>query len=78
MNMTIKVLFIDFIILFVIALIVASMVTLLWNRVVYGAGAVDWAASFRFALIFGLVLTWIEMRRRKGVDYGNHESRRLH
>jgi hypothetical protein len=28
-------------------------------------GVIDWETSFRFAIILGIVLTWMEVRERK-------------
>jgi hypothetical protein len=44
---------------------VTAIVTFLWNFAFHGACAVDWETSFRFAVIFGIVLTWMETRSKK-------------
>ncbi len=46
----------DFAITFAVTLVVTVVVTFLWNLVVRGGGAIDWETSFRFAIIFGIVL----------------------
>jgi hypothetical protein len=50
---------------FAVSLIVSVIVTLLWNLIVHGASTIDWEASFRFAILFGIILPWIETRRSK-------------
>lgn len=63
--MNIKALLIDFTKTFVVALLVSGIVTFLWNLIVHGTSTVDWETSFRFAIIFGVLLTWMESRRNK-------------
>jgi hypothetical protein len=50
---------------FAVSLIVSVIVTLLWNLIVHGASTIDWEASFRFAILFGIIFSWIETRRGK-------------
>ncbi len=50
---------------FLIVLVVASVITYLWNLVFHAAGAVDWETSFQLAIILGIVLTWEMGRERK-------------
>jgi hypothetical protein len=50
---------------FAVSLIVSVIVTLLWNLIVHGAVTVDWETSFRFAILFGIILSWLETRRSK-------------
>lgn len=64
--MNIKKLLPDFVTVFAITLLVSVIVTLLWSLSVHGAHTVDWETSFRLAVIFGVLVTWMEMRRRKG------------
>jgi len=56
----------DFVTVFAVTLIVSAIVTLLWNLIVHGVNTVDWEMSFRLAVIFGVLLTWMETRRGKG------------
>ena len=56
---------VDFVTVFAVTLIVCVIVTLLWNLIVHGASTVDWETSFRFAIVFGIILPWIETRRGK-------------
>ncbi|KPJ61585.1 MAG: hypothetical protein AMJ46_00305 [Latescibacteria bacterium DG_63] len=48
--------FTDFVVTFVVTLVVAVIVTLLWNLIAHGSPAVDWATSFRLAIILGFAL----------------------
>ena len=63
--MNIKTLLVDFVTVFAVTLVVSVIVTLLWNLIVHGASTIDWEASFRFAIVFGIILPWIETRRSK-------------
>ena len=63
--MKIKKLLVDFVSVFAVSLIVCASVTLLWNLIVHGASTIDWEASFRFAIVFGIILSWMETRRSK-------------
>ena len=68
--MNIKRLLIDFVSSFLLVLVVASIVTYLWNLIFHAAGAVNWETSFRLAIIFGFVLPWIKARERKEKEKG--------
>lgn len=59
-------LLVDFVTVFVVTLIVSMIVTLLWNLIVHGVNTVDWETSFRFAILFGIIVPWLETRRRNG------------
>ncbi len=63
--MNIKKLLIDFITVFAVTLIVSVIVTLLWNLIFHGASTIDWESSFLFAILFGIIFSWIETRRSK-------------
>jgi len=41
---------------FAVALVVAAIVTYLWNLLAHGQSTVDWETSFRLAIILGIVL----------------------
>jgi hypothetical protein len=69
--MNIKSFLIDFVSSFLLVLVVASIVTYLWNLIFHAAGAVDWETSFRLAIIFGIVLPWIKARERKEQQKGS-------
>jgi cellobiose-specific phosphotransferase system component IIC len=64
--MNIKKLLVDFAAVFAASLIVSVLVTLLWNLTIHGASTIDWETSFRFAILLGIILPWMETRRHKG------------
>jgi hypothetical protein len=63
--MNIKRLAVEFVTVFAVALVTTAIVTLLWNAIGHGESAIDWETSFRFAIIFGIVLTWAKSREIK-------------
>lgn len=63
--MNIKKLAVEFAIVFSVALVTVTLVTFLWNLIGHGESAVDWETSFRFAVIFGIILTWVKSRETK-------------
>ncbi|HET6325573.1 MAG TPA: hypothetical protein VFG04_12920 [Planctomycetaceae bacterium] len=63
--MNIKKLLVDFVSVFAVTLIVSAIVTLLWDLIVHGTSAIDWETSVRFAVLFGIILPWMETRRSK-------------
>ena len=60
--MNIKELIVEFRTVFGVTLVTVALVTFLWNLIGHGESAVDWETSFRFATIFGIILTWIKSR----------------
>ena len=60
--MNIKKLVVEFVTVFAVALVTTATVTFLWNIIGHGASAVDWETSFRFAILFGIILTWAKSR----------------
>ena len=54
--MKIKNLLIGFVTIFAVTLLVAAIVTYLWNVIGHGHSAVDWETSFRLAIILGIGL----------------------
>jgi len=63
--MNIKKLLVTFVGIFVLALVVTAITTYLYSLIAHGAGVIDWETSFRFAIIFGIMFTWMEVRERK-------------
>ena len=63
--MNIKKLVIEFVTVFAVVLVTVALVTFLWNLIGYGESTVDWETSFRFAIIFGIILTWAKSREIK-------------
>ncbi len=56
-------LLIDFVTVFAATLVVSVILTLLWNSIFHGTTTIDWETSFRFTIVFGIILAWIEARR---------------
>lgn len=48
-----------------VTLVTTAIVTFLWNIIGHREGTIDWETSFRFAIIFGIVLTWVKSRETK-------------
>ena len=63
--MSVKKLAFEFGSVFAITLISAAIVTFLWNIIGHGESTVDWETSFRIAIIFGIVMTWLKAREMK-------------
>jgi len=63
--MKIKKLVVEFVVVFTVALVTVALVTFLWNLIGHGESTVDWETSFRFAIIFGIILTWVKSREIK-------------
>jgi len=63
--MNIKKLVVEFGTVFAVTLATTALVTFLWNLIGHGASAVDWETSFRFAIIFGIILIWAKSRETK-------------
>lgn len=61
--MNIKRLLAEFVIAFAVALVVCAIVTGLWNLIAHRTYAADWATSFRLAVIFGIILPWMQRGR---------------
>ena len=64
--MNIKKLVVEFATVFAVVLVITAIVTFLWNIFGHGASTVDWETSFRFAIIFGIILTWVKSRGLRG------------
>ena len=60
--MNIKRLAVEFITVFAVALVTTAIVTFLWNLIGHGESVIDWETSFRFAILFGIILTWVKAR----------------
>ncbi|HET6990719.1 MAG TPA: hypothetical protein VFJ43_05310, partial [Bacteroidia bacterium] len=54
----------EFIIVFIISLLVTLVVSFLWNLVFHGIGRVDWETSFRFAIVLGIIIPIIDSRKK--------------
>jgi hypothetical protein len=63
--LNIKKLVVEFGTVFAVALVTTAIVTFLWNIIGHGESTIDWETSFRFAIIFGIILTWVKSREIK-------------
>ena len=63
--MNIKKLVVEFGTVFAVALVTTAIVIFLWNLIGHGSSAVDWETSFRFAIVLGIILTWVKSRESK-------------
>ncbi len=63
--MNIKKLVVEFVTVFAVVLVITAIVTFLWNVIGHGARTIDWETAFRFAIIFGIILTWVKSREIK-------------
>jgi hypothetical protein len=66
--MSVKKLVVEFVTVFAVVLVITAIVTFLWNLIGHGESAVDWETSFRFAIIFGIILTWVKYRNSPSVE----------
>ncbi|HZX11278.1 MAG TPA: hypothetical protein VFG01_10080 [Acidobacteriota bacterium] len=57
--------FLNFIVTFVITLIVAAAVTGLYSLIAHGEAQIDWEISFLFAIVFSVVIPLSERWNRK-------------
>ena len=57
--MKIKKLAVEFVTVFAVVLVITAIVTFLWNLIGHGAMTIDWETSFRFAIIFSIILTCV-------------------
>lgn len=51
--------------MFALTLVVSSIVTFLYSLIVHRVGIVDWETAFRFAIILGIILTWMNVQEKK-------------
>jgi len=58
--MKIKRLLFSFIVIFAIAFAVTTIVNFLWNFIFHGAASVVWEMSFRWGIVLGILLTWMQ------------------
>jgi uncharacterized membrane protein YadS len=55
----------DFAITFAVVLLVSLVVSYLYGLLVHGTGLLEWESSLRFAIILGIVLSWLNQRQKK-------------
>ncbi len=63
--MELKKILIGFITFFTITLIVTVGVTYIWSLIFHDVASIDWETSFRLAIIFGIVFSIIEAKKKK-------------
>lgn len=56
----------DAVLIFAVTFVVSIAVTFLYNFIAHGYGIVDWESSFRFGLILGIALPFIQQKQKKG------------
>ena len=54
----------DFIITFIVVYAVTSAVTFIYSFAAHGKGIIGWETAFQFAVIFGIVVPWINRRKK--------------
>lgn len=54
----------EFFLIFIIVLAVSAIVSFVYSLIVHGAGAVDYGLSVRLGISLGIVLTWLDRRRK--------------
>jgi len=69
--MNIMKLVVEFVTVFTVAVVITATVTFLWYIIGHGASTIDWETSSRFAVIFAIILTWVESRAIKENRYSN-------
>jgi hypothetical protein len=62
---------IEFTLVFVVTLVIVTVVTFLWNLIGHGIKIINWETSFRFTIIFGILLTWVNHRKPRGNGSGS-------
>jgi len=55
----------DFVVTFIVTLVVTIIVTFLWNLIAHGDAVIDWATSFRLAIILGIALPTVNRMGKK-------------
>ncbi len=63
--MNIKRLVVEFLIVFAVALVASVGVGAAWNLIVHGSPTIDWETSFRFGILFGIIMPVMEARRTR-------------
>ncbi len=66
--MKIKTFLSDFAITFAIVFIVTIIVSYIYSLTAHDAGVIDWEASFRFGIIFGIAFPAIRLFERRNKD----------
>jgi hypothetical protein len=53
----------EFVKVFAVTLLVSGIVSLLGNLIVHGTPTINWGMSFGLAILFGIILAWIDNKR---------------
>ncbi len=53
---------VDIVIVFSVTLVTSMVVSALWNLAARRTTAIDWETSFRFAIVLGIIVPWIQAR----------------
>ncbi len=56
---------VNVVIVFSVTLVTSMVVSVLWDLIVHRTTAIDWETSFRFAIVLGIIVPWIQARRGK-------------
>ena len=59
-----KNLIIDFVITFIVVLVVTAAVTFFYSLIVHGKGIANWETATILAIILGLLMPWKNKRRK--------------
>lgn len=62
--MKLKELVLEFLLIFVIVFIVSALVTFLYAVIIHGDPAVNWQTAIQMAVIFGVVVPWLNNRKK--------------
>jgi len=62
--MKIKELLFEFLLIFVIVFLVSAVVTFLYTLFVHGNPVADWQTAFQMAIIFAIVIPWMNHRKK--------------
>jgi len=55
----------SFVTIFIVVLLVSVLVTYLYSLIIYNIGVINWETSFQLAIIFGIILTWLNYQDGK-------------
>jgi len=61
--MNTKAFFIEFVVIFMITFVIASLVSFGWNYFTEGVAECNWSTAFQFGLIFGILCPMIDMMK---------------
>lgn len=56
-----------FVTIFILVLVVSALVTYLYSLIVHSNGVINWDTSFQLAIIFSIILTWLNYQDKKEV-----------